>query len=201
MFCLILCYNDFAWKSSQYSDHFCTQKGVFCVDNQSKKKRVSDLTLWPIAERIRHIRKDLLNMSQEKFAEEMGVGRSAVSDWEGQYTPIDARNLMKLCELSGCDADYILGRIDEKTHDIKHTKQVTGLSESAIEYIISWKDAQNCSCKWASYLSQMIESHEFVDMMNHLSSFVNADIAMERALELGDRQLFEKLAESQTANL
>jgi len=171
------------------------------VDNQAKKKRAPDPTLKAVADKIKHIRKDLLKLSQEKFAEKMGVGRSAVSDWENQFTPIDARNLMKLCKLSGCDADYILGRIDEKTHDIKHIKQVTGLSESAIEHIISWKDAQKCSCKWASYLSQMIESNEFVDMMNHLSSFVNADIAMERALELGDRQLFEKLAESQTANL
>ena len=138
---------------------------------QTKRKRTISTELRPVAERIRSIRKTH-HLSQEQFAEKMDVGRSTVLDWEGSITPIDARNLMKMCKLFNCDADYILGRIDEKTHDIQYISEVTGLSDYVIEQLIEWKCSDDRRTKWASTLSHIIESDDFNDMMGGVSSYL-----------------------------
>ncbi len=52
-------------------------------------------------------------MSQEELAGEMGVSRQAISRWESGETLPDAANLLKLSDLFGVTADYLLR--DEQT--------------------------------------------------------------------------------------
>ncbi len=141
------------------------------MKSQARRKRIVHDDLQPVAERIRSIR-ITHHLSQEQFAEKMDVSRSTVLDWEGSITPIDARNLMKMCKLFNCDADYILGRIDEKTHDIQYVSEVTGLSDYVIEQLIEWKCSDDRRTKWASTLSHIIESDNFNDMMGRVSSYL-----------------------------
>ena len=44
-----------------------------------------------------------------------------------------------ICSLLGCDIDYLTGRIDEETHDVKFICEYTGLSESAVNMLHSIK--------------------------------------------------------------
>ena len=37
-----------------------------------------------------------------------------------------------ICELLGCDIDYLTGRIEEKSHEVKNICEYTGLSEEAV---------------------------------------------------------------------
>lgn len=86
--------------------------------------------------------------SQQAFAdaymERYGMIRKARNDrdnnmfgtiqsWEqGKSTPT-AEVLANICNLLECDADYLLGRIDQRTHDINDAHRYTGLSAQALE--------------------------------------------------------------------
>lgn len=167
---------------------------------QAKRKREVSPELRPVAERIRTIRK-AHGLSQEKFAEMMGVGRSAVVDWEGQITPIDARNLMKMCKLFNCDADYILGRITQRTHDIQYISEKTGLSSHAVEELIDWKDSDTCCRNWANDLSRIIESDGFYDMMNRISAYLGLNRLEKKALDKNAPDLASSVIDQEMSEL
>ena len=58
-----------------------------------------------------------------------------IQSWEqGKSTPT-ADVLANICELLECDADYLLGRIDQRTHDINDAHRYTGLSAEALEQL------------------------------------------------------------------
>ena len=58
-----------------------------------------------------------------------------IQSWEqGKSTP-SADVLANICDLLDCDADYLLGRIDQRTHDINDAHRYTGLSAEALEQL------------------------------------------------------------------
>lgn len=58
-----------------------------------------------------------------------------VQSWEqGKSTP-SADVLANICDLLDCDADYLLGRIGQRTHDINDAHRYTGLSAEALEQL------------------------------------------------------------------
>lgn len=62
-----------------------------------------------------------------------------VQAWEqGKSTPT-AEVLSNICELLDCDADYLLGRINQKTHDLTTAHQYTGLSVAALEQLHEYR--------------------------------------------------------------
>lgn len=93
--------------------------------------------------------------SQQAFAdaymERYGMIRKARNDrdnnmfgtiqsWEqGKSTPT-AEVLANICDLLECDADYLLGRIDQRTHDINDAHRYTGLSAQALEQLHEYKE-------------------------------------------------------------
>lgn len=63
-----------------------------------------------------------------------------VQSWEqGKSTP-SADVLANICDLLDCDADYLLGRIDQRTHDINDAHRYTGLSPAALEQLHEYKE-------------------------------------------------------------
>ena len=63
-----------------------------------------------------------------------------IQSWEqGKSTPT-ADALANICELLDCDSDYLLGRIDERTHSVEDMRQYTGLSAEAIERLHYFAD-------------------------------------------------------------
>lgn len=62
-----------------------------------------------------------------------------IQSWEqGKSTPT-AEVLANICELLDCDADYLLGRIDQRTHDINVAHHYTGLSPAALEQLHEYR--------------------------------------------------------------
>lgn len=60
-----------------------------------------------VGQRLRQIRKDS-GLSQEQFAQALGVTRQAVSKWESGQSLPDLENIVLICERFGVSADYIL---------------------------------------------------------------------------------------------
>ena len=79
--------------------------------------------------------------TQESLAEKLGVNPQAVKAWEKHRGGSDPKlkNLLAMCDLYNCDLDYLVGRIETKTHDIKTVCEITGLSEKAVEKITAVK--------------------------------------------------------------
>ncbi len=84
-----------------------------------------------------------------------------IQSWEqGKSTPT-ADVLANICELLDCDADYLLGRINQRTHDITDSYKYTGLSPAALEqlheYKINltnepdWEEISNLQENWTSH--------------------------------------------------
>ncbi len=97
--------------------------------------------LEKLKENIRNIRKEKGYRSAESFAEALGVSLKTVQGWEnldnGRWP--DLVMMLNVCDLTGYDLDYLMGRIQEPTHDIKFIHEKTGLSVEAIEKLISLK--------------------------------------------------------------
>ncbi len=83
-----------------------------------------------------------------------------IQSWEqGKSTPT-AEALANICELLDCDADYLLGRIDQRTHDITDAHRYTGLSPVALEQLHeykenlakpNWEEIRELEENWASH--------------------------------------------------
>ncbi|WP_460271732.1 helix-turn-helix domain-containing protein [Bacillus sp. NEAU-Y102] len=62
--------------------------------------------------RIRHIRVNLLNMTQPVFAQEIGVSaKSLISMWENEFIERSPsrKTSIKIAELAGVPLDYVMG--------------------------------------------------------------------------------------------
>lgn len=66
-----------------------------------------------IAERLQELRKKA-GYSQEQVAEQLGLSRQAVSKWESGQGKPEIDNVVKLMELYGVSADYILLGIENR---------------------------------------------------------------------------------------
>lgn len=90
-------------------------------------------------------RREERGITQSELAEIVGRGAQTVSNWEQGYYFPDAYVLLKLAEALNCDLDYLVGRIETKTHDIQTVCKITGLSEKAVEKITSVKPYRDLS--------------------------------------------------------
>lgn len=61
---------------------------------------------------IRDLREDN-DLTQRQVAEYLGTSQTMYARYERAATELPLRHLMKLCELYGVSADYILGRVNK----------------------------------------------------------------------------------------
>lgn len=109
-------------------------------------------------------------LSQAEVAEKMGVILKTVMNWEQGISNPDLETSMKLSELFDCDLDYLTGRIDEPTHDIKSLCELSGLTPAAAEIIQKRNLPGNMTIQ---SLSALIESEQFSDMMVSFFTFLS----------------------------
>lgn len=78
--------------------------------------------------------------TQEELAEKIGhKNGQSISNWETGKSIPNIATIMKLADVLDCDIDYLLGRIDEPTHDIAFIHAETGLSTAAIKKLRSYE--------------------------------------------------------------
>ena len=75
---------------------------------------------YSIGDRIRDLR-DRRGFKQQELAEKIGVSRQVLSNWERDYTPVDADGIGILAKLLEVSTDYILYGKDE---NISPAKQI-----------------------------------------------------------------------------
>lgn len=94
-------------------------------------------------------------LTQDELAEKIGLSnRSAISQWEcGNNTP-EYGNLYKLCEILNIDVGYLMGDYSEKNYTVHHIKEITNLSERAIEKLLRI----TCTPYFAQVISALIEN-------------------------------------------
>jgi transcriptional regulator with XRE-family HTH domain len=129
-------------------------------------ERMEDSKLY---ERLREIRMQH-GYTQESLAETLGVNPQAVKSWEKHKGSSDPKlkNLLAMCELYDCDLDYLVGRIQESTHDINFVHEFTGLSEEAIQKISN----KELNHPFGNLLSCLIESDYFYNLMTSYKIFL-----------------------------
>ena len=83
-----------------------------------------------------------------------------IQSWEQGKSYPSADVLSNICDLLDCDADYLLGRIDERKHDINDMKRYTGLSSEAIEQLHVYLDQLKRKEWW---LDDLDSQNEYLD--------------------------------------
>lgn len=61
---------------------------------------------------IRYLREDN-DLTQSQVAEYLGTSQTMYARYEREASELPVRHLLKLCELYGVSADYILGRVNK----------------------------------------------------------------------------------------
>ena len=100
-------------------------------DTQSKEH------LKKFGNRLKNRRKKIGFKSQREFADELNVNLKTVRNWEQGRNIPELITLIDICDMLHCSPDYLLGYIDETTHNMHYISQITGLTEKSIEGIQS----------------------------------------------------------------
>lgn len=87
--------------------------------------------------RLKNRRKKIGIKSQDEFAERLDVHLKTVRNWEQGRNIPELITLINICNMLNCSPDYLLGYIDETTHNTHYISQITGLTEKSIEGIQS----------------------------------------------------------------
>ena len=89
--------------------------------------------------RLKELRKKAGYTTQDDFSEAFGRSLDTVQNWEQdkKYPPM--KTFLELCDFLKCDADYLAGRIEQKTHDLTFLCAETGLSPEAIQALAEIK--------------------------------------------------------------
>lgn len=110
------------------------------------KTSVSQKKLPVFAERFRELRGD---MTQDKFADFVGISRPTVGFYENGDRLPDALVLKKIAEKCHVSSDWLIGLSDVKNTDmnIHSVSEITGLSELSIELLSIAKRDKDCCLK------------------------------------------------------
>lgn len=115
-------------------------------------------------ENLRKARKEKCKFkTQEAFAEAFGCNIESVRNWEQGRTVPETGTLFRLADFLDCDLDYLIGRIDKPTHDIKFISDELRLSEEAVKKLMQLSDRQLQS------ISEIIEHPKFARMTAQIS--------------------------------
>ena len=124
-------------------------------------------------------------LKQADVAQAMNVTLKTVMNWEQGVSNPDLDVAMRLAELFDCDLDYLVGRIEEPTHDIKTVHDMTKLSVKAIERICAEKATINGSPvpgPTAISLSHLIEAEGFPEFMLAYQTFMAAASTLKKSV-------------------
>lgn len=86
-------------------------------------------------ERLKKLRKEKGYDTQEIFANKINRSKETIRNWEQGRNIPEIKDLLELCEFLNCDMDYLLGRIECKTHNLTFIAKETGLTEDAIDLL------------------------------------------------------------------
>jgi transcriptional regulator with XRE-family HTH domain len=102
---------------------------------------MDNIRMEEVGKRIQSERKryiiDGKSMSLDQLAEKISVARQTISKWEkGEGAGPTVWDLLRMCEVFGCDYGYLVGDYDCRTRTATDIQEDTGLSEAAIDNLL-----------------------------------------------------------------
>lgn len=133
------------------------------------------LNLWHITgERIRTCRNEK-GFTQENLSEAIEkitgvpIKRQTVAGWENGKPIKKLEQLTALCEIFECDTAYLLCECDSKRMISEQIAPALGISEKALDNLITAHNTQN---PYVKILSKLLEDE---NLLQHISSCTTAD--------------------------
>lgn len=147
-------------------------------------------------------------MSDKKQAESIGIPYPTFRNYLEGKSDCSASNLILISKFYDVSTDYLLGTTDVKTTDLT-TKQIcdyTGLSEEAINKILSIKDEAICSRFERMYdkdkkgrliyiLSKIIEHPDFYRFIVGVNNHIDGTIFFDKHSPTKSKELNDKIKE------
>lgn len=121
-----------------------------------------------VGRNIKKIRVEKGYKSQDVLAQSICVHLKSVQSWESGKRLPDLDALNRLCDVLQVDLDYLTGRIDHHTHANAVICESTGLSENAVELLLSRRQD-------ADLLSSMLMHPDWPKFMKYLQDLSNKD--------------------------
>lgn len=118
-------------------------------------------------EKIKRARKKSKDYNTlEKLADEIGVKRSSISDWEkGKKIP-SINHLTTLCNTLNIDLGYLLDIYDEDNAYIHSISDITGLSEKSANVLINLGNDNK------EILNLLLNNNHFLSSLNNISHLI-----------------------------
>ena len=112
-----------------------------------------------VGEQIQKLRKEK-KWSQDYLAEQLSKKRQTIASWEDGRITFDVGTMIEICNLFDCDMGYLLGYHKTRRYTTPDIQKETGLSEKAIEHLISGKRScnENEITKIAWFLNILLEN-------------------------------------------
>ncbi len=146
--------------------------------------------LKSIGKRIKEVRESR-KMKQEELAEQLFCKREVISYYENGNRDIKTDTLIRLSEILGVSADYLLGLSKAETKDVKISSicDYTGLSEKAVKKIDTWNNTDDYRRFWSEHLSRIIEADNSENMFLYISKVLGFSKSEAKALNFNDALL------------
>lgn len=78
----------------------------------------NELAANKLGQKIKNLRRNA-GLTQEKFAEKLGVSRTAVAKWENGYAEPTLQNIIGISEIFDVSSDFLLG-IEKNETELLH---------------------------------------------------------------------------------
>lgn len=82
--------------------------------------------------RLKQLRKVCGYRTQQDLADALGNSLDTVRNWEQNKTFPQMADFLSLCDFFACDADYLLGRMERRTHELDVLCAGLGLTVEAV---------------------------------------------------------------------
>lgn len=113
------------------------------------------------------------NTTIKAVADYIGVSRQAVSQYQDGSTQPNADTIVKIAEYFEVSTDYLLtGKSKHIDESFNIACDITGLSSTAIRKIVDWKTTDDYHHFWSDYISAIIESDKFDNLLFDISKLL-----------------------------
>ena len=147
-------------------------------------------------------RRKMFFKSQDEFAEALQIAdRKTVGNWETGTVSIPINRLADICKLLDCDMDYLFGKIDIPKNSTCNVMKETGLSQTAVEKIIAWKNTDDYHRFWGDIISAIIESENAENLLSYIDQINGFSKWEARAANENNVNLALDMIDLQTSRL
>lgn len=155
-----------------------------------------------IGEKIGLLRGD---ETQTELADAIGVSREIIQHWERGTRKIKAGHLCALANHFGTSVDYLLGLEPEEnsTSDAKLRTvfETTGLSNDAVQKLITWKNSNDRRKRFSELLSKIINSDNSESLFGYIGEFLLYSNLEIKAFDNSDPDFMNELSVMEEARL